>query len=307
MSQLVINILDKALKSKGNKLKKTNEYMYWSPFVRHHKPKLQVNIETGKWHCWVSNQGGHNLFQLLKQVNADRILFKELSDAVGSTYYTSDKKDDKQIILNLPKEAKPLWNGGDSVQKLHALKFIMERGLTMEDVVRYNLHYCLNGVYQNRIIVPSYDSNGQLNYFVGRDFYKGGMKYKNPPIPKDIIGFDLYIDWSQPIVLCEGVFDAIAIKNNSIPLFGKTILPKLFEKILTKKVKHIIISLDEDAFEDSLKMIKKFFDNGISVNFVKLTNSDPSDLGYKKMIDKLETSTEVNFKELMRMKIYGNR
>ena len=307
MSQLVINILDKALKSKGNKLKKTNEYMYWSPFVQHHKPKLQVNIETGKWHCWVSNQGGHNLFQLLKQVNADRILFKELSDAVGSTYYTSDKKDDKQIILNLPKEAKPLWNGGDSVQKLHALKFIMERGLTMEDVVRYNLHYCLNGVYQNRIIVPSYDSNGQLNYFVGRDFYKGGMKYKNPPIPKDIIGFALYIDWSQPIVLCEGVFDAIAIKNNSIPLFGKTILPKLFEKILTKKVKHIIISLDEDAFQDSLKMIKKFFDNGISVNFVKLTNSDPSDLGYKKMIDKLETSTEVNFKELMRMKIYGNR
>ena len=307
MSQLVINILDKALKSKGNKLKKTNEYMYWSPFVQHHKPKLQVNIETGKWHCWVSNQGGHILFQLLKQVNADRILFKELSDAVGSTYYTSDKKDDKQIILNLPKEAKPLWNGGDSVQKLHALKFIMERGLTMEDVVRYNLHYCLNGVYQNRIIVPSYDSNGQLNYFVGRDFYKGGMKYKNPPIPKDIIGFDLYIDWSQPIVLCEGVFDAIAIKNNSIPLFGKTILPKLFEKILTKKVKHIIISLDEDAFQDSLKMIKKFFDNGISVNFVKLTNSDPSDLGYKKMIDKLETSTEVNFKELMRMKIYGNR
>ena len=307
MSQLVINILDKALKSKGNKLKKTNEYMYWSPFVQHHKPKLQVNIETGKWHCWVSNQGGHNLFQLLKQVNADRILFKELSDAVGSTYYTSDKKDDKQIILNLPKEATPLWNGGDSVQKLHALKFIMERGLTMEDVVRYNLHYCLNGVYQNRIIVPSYDSNGQLNYFVGRDFYKGGMKYKNPPIPKDIIGFDLYIDWSQPIVLCEGVFDAIAIKNNSIPLFGKTILPKLFEKILTKKVKHIIISLDEDAFQDSLKMIKKFFDNGISVNFVKLTNSDPSDLGYKKMIDKLETSTEVNFKELMRMKIYGNR
>ena len=307
MSQLVINILDKALKSKGQNLKKVNEYMWWSPFVQHHKPKLQVNIQTGKWHCWVSNQGGHNLFQLLKQVGAPRELFKELSDSIGGTYYTSDKKDKKDIVLNLPKEAKPLWNGGDSVQKLHALKFIMERGLTMEDVVRYNLHYCLNGVYQNRIIVPSYDSNGQLNYFVGRDFYKGGMKYKNPPIPKDIIGFDLYIDWSQPIVLCEGVFDAIAIKNNSIPLFGKTILPKLFEKILTKKVKHIIISLDEDAFQDSLKMIKKFFDNGISVNFVKLTNSDPSDLGYKKMIDKLETSTEVNFKELMRMKIYGNR
>ena len=124
------------------------------------------------------------------------------------------------------------------------------------------------------------------------------MKYKNPPIPKDVIGFDLYIDWNQPIILCEGVFDAMAIKNNSIPLFGKTILPKLFEKILTKKVKHIIISLDEDAFQDSLKMIKKFFDNGISVNFVKLTNSDPSDLGYKKMIDIYEIAIAEEYRFL---------
>ena len=181
-----------------------------------------------------------------------------MSDAVGSTYYTSDKKDKKDIVLNLPKEAKPLYDESESVQKLHALKFLYERGLTDEDILRYNLHYCLSGVYQNRIIIPSYDSDGVLNYFVGRDFYKGGMKYKIPPIPKDIIGFDLYIDWSQPIVLCEGVFDAIAIKNNSIPLFGKTILPKLYEKIIKNRVKHIIISLDEDAFDDSLKMIKKF-------------------------------------------------
>lgn len=307
MSQLVINILDKALKSKGQSLKKTNEYMYWSPFISHHKPKLQVNIETGKWHCWVSNQGGHNLFQLLKQLGAPRELYKELSDVVGSTYYTSDKKDKKEVVLNLPKEAKPLWNGGDSLQKLHALKFVMERGLTLSDIIRYNLHYCTEGIYNNRIIIPSYDSDGVLNYFVGRDFYKGGMKYKNPPIPKDIIGFDLYIDWSEPIILCEGVFDAMAIKNNSIPLFGKTILPKLYKKIVEKKVSDITICLDDDAFDDSLKITSKFMDNGIRVNFVKLQGKDPSDLGYKNMITHLNTSTEVNFKELMRMKIYGNR
>tara|TARA_Y100001963_G_C6777969_1_gene448321 strand:+ start:2040 stop:2960 length:921 start_codon:yes stop_codon:yes gene_type:complete len=306
MSQLVINILDKALKSKGRKLKKTNEYMWWSPFVQHHKPKLQVNIETGKWHCWVSNQGGHNLFQLLKQINADRILYKELSDATGSTFYQK-KGDKKEVALSLPKEWKPLWNGGDSVQKLHALKFIYERGLTNEDIIRYNLGYCLNGIYQNRIIIPSYDSEGQLNYFVGRDFYKGGMKYKNPPVPKDIIGFDLYVNWNEPIILCEGVFDAMAIKNNSIPLFGKTILPKLYEKIVEKRVKEIVISLDDDAFKSSLEMISKLTALNINVKFVGLKGKDPSDLGYKNMITQLNTSTEVNFKELMRMKIYGNR
>ena len=184
MSQLVINILDKALKSKGQNLKKVNEYMWWSPFIQHHKPKLQVNVQTGKWHCWVSNQGGHNLFQLLKQVGAPRELYKELSDTLGTTYYTSEKKDDKQVTLNLPKEAKPLWNGGDSVQKLHALKFIYERGLDMSDVIRYNLHYCLNGIYQNRFIIPSYDSNGQLNYFVGRSIDESSIKYINAKVPK---------------------------------------------------------------------------------------------------------------------------
>ena len=307
MSQLVINILDKALKSKGQSLKKTNEYMWWSPFISHHKPKLQVNVQTGKWHCWVSNQGGHNLFQLLKQVGAPRELFKELSDSIGGTYYTSNKKQDKQITLNLPKEAKPLWNGGDSLQKQHALNFLYKRGLDMSDILRYNLHYCLNGVYQNRIIIPSYDSDGILNYFVGRDFYKSTMKYKNPPIPKDIIGFDLYVDWGEPIILCEGVFDAMAIKNNTIPLFGKTILPKLEKKIVEKRVKNIVIVLDDDAFNDSLKMIEKFQNMGIKVDFVKLQGKDPSDLGYKKMIHHLNTSTEVNFKELMRMRIYGNK
>ena len=308
MSQLVINILDKALKSKGQSLKKTNEYMYWSPFVQHHKPKLQVNVQTGKWHCWVSNQGGHNLFQLLKQVNAPRELYKELSESLGTNFYSSNTtKDNKEIILNLPKEARPLWNGGDSLQKQHALKFLKNRGILISDILRYNLHYCTEGLYNNRIIIPSYDDSGVLNYFVGRDFYRSNMKYKNPPIPKDIIGFDLYVNWDEPIILCEGVFDAMAIKNNTIPLFGKTILPKLYKKIIEKKVSHITICLDDDAFDDSLKIISKFMDNGIDVNFVKLKGNDPSDLGYHKMIKHLNESTAVNFKELMRMKIYGNK
>jgi len=235
MSQLVINILDKALKSKGQSLKKTNEYMWWSPFTQHHKPKLQINIQTGKWHCWVSNQGGHNLFQLLKQINANKSLYKELSDVLGTSYYTGKDKEKKDITLNLPKEAKPLWDESESLQRLHALKFVMERGLDMSDILRYNLHYCLDGLYQNRIIIPSYDSDGVLNYFVGRDFYKSNMKYKNPPIPKDIIGFDLYVDWNEPIILCEGVFDAMAIKNNSIPLVVKPSYLNFIKRLLRKR------------------------------------------------------------------------
>ena len=59
----IVNLLNRVLSSNGRKLKKRNEYMYWSPFISHHKPKLQINIQTQKWHCWVSNVGGRTLFR----------------------------------------------------------------------------------------------------------------------------------------------------------------------------------------------------------------------------------------------------
>ena len=109
MNTELIQLLDKVLKSRGQSLKKNNEYMWWSPFIQHHKPKLQVNIQTGKWHCWVSNQGGHNLFQLLKRVGAGRQDFQSLSKILGeTTYYKSDKDTPDSLDIKLPDEFKSL-------------------------------------------------------------------------------------------------------------------------------------------------------------------------------------------------------
>ena len=304
----LIQLIDKVLHSKGQSLSKANEYMWWSPFVSHHKPKLQVNIQTGKWHCWVSNQGGHNLYQLFKKVGAGYQDFKLLNQLLGETSFYQKDTDKKSEVIQLPQEMKLLSDKkATSIIKEHALRFLRKRGITSEDIKRYNLGYCSEGVYQNRIIIPSYDSIGKLNYFVGRDFYASTLKYKNPPIPKDVIGFDLYVNWSLPIILVEGVFDAMSIKNNSIPLFGKTILPKLYGKIIENKVKDIFIILDSDAFDDAIHITEKFVNEGISVNFVKLDGKDPNDLGYKKMITKIHNSLPIDFKQIMEMKLYGKK
>ena len=304
----LIQLIDKVLNSKGQSLSKANEYMWWSPFVTHHKPKLQVNIQTGKWHCWVSNQGGHNLYQLFKKVGAGYQDFKLLNQLLGETTFYQKDTDKKSEVIQLPQEMKSLSDKKDkSIIKEHALRFLRKRGITSEDIKRYNLGYCSEGVYQNRIIIPSYDSIGKLNYFVGRDFYASTLKYKNPPIPKDVIGFDLYVNWSLPIILVEGVFDAMSVKNNSIPLFGKSILPKLYGKIVEKKVKDIFIILDSDAFDDAIQITEKFVNEGISVNFVKLDGKDPNDLGYKKMITKIHNSLPMDFKQIMEMKLYGKK
>ena len=304
----LIQLIDKVLNSKGQSLSKANEYMWWSPFITHHKPKLQVNIQTGKWHCWVSNQGGHNLYQLFKKVGAGYQDFKLLNQLLGETSFYQKDTDKKSEVIQLPQEMKSLSDKKDkSIIKEHALRFLRKRGITSEDIKRYNLGYCSEGVYQNRIIIPSYDSIGKLNYFVGRDFYASTLKYKNPPIPKDVIGFDLYVNWSLPIILVEGVFDAMSIKNNSIPLFGKTILPKLYGKIIENKVKDIFIILDSDAFDDAIQITEKFVNEGISVNFVKLDGKDPNDLGYKQMITQIDNSLPMDFKQIMEMKLYGKK
>ena len=302
----IINLLSRVIGNTGRRLKKSNEYMFWSPLISHHKPKLQINVQTQKWHCWVSNQGGHNLFQLFKKLKASKEHFDELVELVGDKKYVkrNTNKEDKKIV-RLPNEFKPLWLDGNSIIRKHAIVYLKNRGITLVDVIRYGMGYCEEGLYANRIIVPSYSSDGELNYFVGRDIYEGGMKYKNPPVSKDVIGLDLFINWNEPIVLCEGVFDAIAIRRNAIPLFGKTIPKSLMKKIYEKQVKQIYILLDSDAIMDSIKMTDSLMKNGINVYYVNLSEEDPSDMGFKKVINLIKKTKQTSCSDLMRMKLNG--
>ena len=302
----IINLLNRVLGDSGVKLKKQNEFMYWSPFITHHKRKLQINIQTQKWHCWVSNTGGRNLFQLFKKVNASREQFNELVELVGEPKYSRVKKQDKKDLVRLPDEYKPLWNGGDGIVKRHALTYMYKRGFTDDDILKHNIGYCDEGKYSNRIIIPSYDSDGQLNFFVGRDFYKSKLKYLNSFTSKDVIGFDLFINWDEPIILCEGVFDAMSFKRNAIPLFGKTMSKRLHKKILQQKVKKVFLALDDDAQVDAMKISEKLMNEGIDVRKIDLKNGDPNDIGFKKLTKMLSETAETNFLDLMKYKLYGN-
>ena len=302
----IVNLLNRVLNSNGTKLKKLDEYMYWSPFVSNHKPKLQINVRTQKWHCWVSNVGGRTLFQLLKKVSASNQHFDELRELVGDSPRYKRKTDTKlKKVVQLPNEYKPLWNGEDSIVKRHALSYLYKRGITDSDILKYNIGYCDEGMYSNRIIIPSYDSDGQLNFFVGRDFYSSKMKYRNCTTTKDIIGFDLFINWDEPIILCEGVFDAMAFKRNSIPLFGKTVMSKLQKKIIKSRVKIIYLALDNDAIKDAIKISDNFINNGVNVKLMKFEEKDPSEIGFENLLYLINVTEKTKFSDLMRLKLNG--
>lgn len=299
----IVNLLNRVLKSQGQQLTKENEYMWWSPFVSHHKPKLQVNVKNGKWHCWVSGQGGHNLFQLFKKVKASKKEYgelKELSDDF-SFEYVPTKQENKEV--KLPDEYKPMWIKSNSPTYRHCLKYLKSRGVSQDDMVKYSIGYCEDGLYSNRIIIPSYDDEGKLNFFVGRDVFDSKLKYRNSPTPKDIVGFELFVNWEEPILLVEGALDAISTKINSIPLFGKTIMNSLKRKILEKKVKTLYVALDNDAVKDSMRIVEELMNEGIKVHMIKMTEKDPNDIGYEKFTDMKNLTEETSFRELMKHKL----
>ena len=302
----IVNLINRVLKSNGTKLKKLDEYMYWSPFVSHHKQKLQVNIRNQNWHCWVTGTGGRTLFQLFKKVNASKQHIDELNELVGdSNIKYKPNKDTKTEKVNLPESFKPLWNGGDSITKRHALNYLYKRNITDEDIIKYNIGYCDEGKYSNRIIIPSYDSEGQLNFFVGRDFYSSNLKYLNSFTSKNVIGFELFINWEEPIILCGGVFDAMAFRRNAIPLFGKTLSDSLKKKIIEFQVKTIYLALDTDAQKESIVISQFLIDNGIEVKTMKFEEKDPSEIGFKNLLNLLNKTNTSKFSDIMRMRLKG--
>ena len=80
MNDKLIHLLERVLNSRAKKLTKADEYMFFSPFISHYKPKLQINISSQKWHCWVSNSGGHSIYSLFKKLGVKEKYFSELKD-----------------------------------------------------------------------------------------------------------------------------------------------------------------------------------------------------------------------------------
>jgi len=222
--QLLESVLGKGKPTSGNNV------AFFSPFTSHYKPKLEIDINTtsdgqNAWHCWISDKKGRSINSLFKQLKLGKQYFEQLSKIIKSSKYKNFDTDIKQIeTISLPEEYIPLWKHKKSPDFRNAISYLRGRGVTIFDILKYRIGYCDTGPYNGKIVIPSFDANGSLNYFVSRAYYEDDTwKHKNPDVSKDIIGFELHVNWDMPIILVEGAFDAITIKRNAIPLFGKTI------------------------------------------------------------------------------------
>jgi len=283
--------------------KNNGDIWYHCPFCKHRKRKLSVNIITEKWHCWVCNAKGRKLFHLLKKLKVAASKIKELTELLGSSV-GFDKVEESNAKAFLPLEFIPMLNGNvNNPNYKNAIHYLKTRGLNKIDILRYNIGYAETGEHNGMIIIPSYDKDGILNYYVSRAFYETDYKHKNPKTSKDIVGFELLVNWDEPINIVEGAFDAIATGENSIPLFGKTISDTLRKRIIENKVKRINLILDRDALKSAITHAEYFMGQGIDVHLIELPDKDPSDLGKELVKEFINNSISLTFGKIMEYKL----
>lgn len=287
------------------------------------KYNLSVNIIQQKFQCWKCSQTDDEMhgsvIKLIKIFGNSKILNEYVSSInefkASKLYQLNFGKDDFNISsthficddLRLP-DITHRFNSNNKKSYNKGLEYLFSRGIDWGIIDEYKIGYTDFDIKQKelstRIIIPSYNEFGELNYWTGRDFsnYKGKQKYYNPQVErKKIIFNENKVQWDADITLCEGPFDHIVIPN-SIPLLGKSLHTdfKIYDSIMKYCNSRVNIFLDGDAFED-VKKVYSLLNHGRMYNRVRYipvdSSLDPSEIfqifGREGIIEHLKNAQQI--------------
>lgn len=249
-----------------------HEMLFFCPKCRHHKKKLSINLAKDAYKCWICDFSGKSVRRLVKRYGnyVQQKTWNELSGIVEITEYekiflADEKIEEKAEPIGLPAEFQTLCNRDVGLTSLPARRYLKERGLSREDILFWKIGYAVSGEYGGRVIIPSFNLDGRVDYFVARTYENSWKRYLNPPTPKDTIFNELFIDWTADITIVEGAFDAIKAKN-AIPILGSTLREgsRLFREII-RHDPAVYIALDPDAERKAEKLIASLLLYGAEV------------------------------------------
>jgi len=260
-----------------------NELLYKCPACDHYKPKLSINLDKNAFKCWVCDYHGRSVRRLIRRFGSYTQLqrWDAISDHIDlegfdRAFFGSESVEPKQKLV-LPEEFMSLASLKIPATGQHAQRYLQYRGVTKDDIVRWKMGYCFSGEYRNRVIIPSFDEDGDVNYFIARSYNGDSYKYKNPRVSKNIIFNELYTDWNSDLTIVEGVFDAV-VAGNAVPLLGSTLHSRspLIRQIVLNDTP-VYLALDPDAADKERKIIKTL--SSYDIELYKIDISGYEDVG----------------------------
>jgi hypothetical protein len=259
------------------------------------KKKLIIQLENGLHHCWVCELKGKTLTYTVKKYAPDKLdMYFRIFE---SGDYDSPLIEEVKEKVELPADFVPLGPAEDSLDPdIQASRdYCFSRGLTERDIWYFKLGACSSGKYRRRIIMPSFDANGDLNYITARSIDPDSKyKYMNSKAEKKSLIFnEINIDWKKELTIVEGPFDLVKCDRNSVTLLGSGLNEgyELFKKIVTNMTP-IVLALDPDASDKSQKICSRLYSYGIGVRVM--------DVGPHKDVGEMSKSEFLKRKEAAR-------
>lgn len=285
------------------------------------KFNLEINTSLRVFRCWKCEEPRFSgtLGRLIKIYGSksDYEFYKSFADTY-SEYEYNDQSYLDEIKIDVPKET-ILFSEMDTNNSRHFEAYnymVNERKISREVLIKYGIGFCIDGDYANRIIIPSYNINGEVDFFVSRTYDPSVKKmiYDMPKARKELIVFNEgMINWDSTIYLVEGVFDMLSLPINTIPLLGKTISPKLLLNRLNVYKPNIIIVLDPDAIKDSINLMYKlknlYVDCEEKIKMVKLPDNYDIDeirvkYGNERVVECLHTARDLTVDDYFISNLY---
>ena len=279
-----------------------SEMLFHCPKCEHHKRKLSINIEKDAWKCWVCDWSGRNLTKIVRRYG-DLYNKKKWSELVNKVELASfeekmfaEVEEEPEQRVELPKEFKSLANKIVPRSSGTALRYLRDRGIKKDDIIRWKIGYCEDGEFAKRIIIPSFSLNGHSNYFIARSYDGHWKRYLNPKASRNIVFNHLFLDFEDDLTIVEGAFDAIVAGPNAVPLLGSTLREDsvLFQK-LVEHSPTVYIALDADAEKKASSLIQKLLSYGVEIFKIILPkDKDVGDMTKEEFETRKSNSHNVN-------------
>ncbi len=245
-----------------------------STFGRPAKKKLVIRVDNEFYHCWTCGLRGKGLNIFLRKYlpryapQAGELFEKRLIEKSEETRPPVLLPDGFTLLATLPKLCDP---------DLRACRsYLLSRGYTDRELWYFRIGACSSGRFRRRVIVPSFDLEGELNYFTARSIDDSARKYMNPKVKRsEIIFNELNIDWKKELVLLEGPFDLMKSGCNATCLLGSTLNERhaLFRSIVANRTP-VVLALDSDAVKKTQQIASLLYSYDISVKILKICAYD---------------------------------
>ena len=268
------------------------------------KSKLCIRLDNEVFHCWVCGFKGRGIAKLVCRVNKSK--GKEYTEKFGGIKNFSKPEEPEDPEILLPEDWKILMTSLKDPNAKEIYRYAKTRGFTDGLLWRFRCGYSYNRKWSRRLLIPSFDCEGNLNYLTGRAIDQDNwLRYVNESLPKQKIIFnEIDLDFTNPLTLVEGPLDLIKCPSNSTCLLGSALNENsiLFYKIVKNRTP-IVLLLDNDAKQKAMKIAKLLSSYSIDVRLNFPNDGDIGDCTKAQVEHLIAESVNYSYGSLITTKI----